>query len=321
MKRVRSMPRLRLDYITLLLAAFALLGTSLILLRVAYGVGVIGDAKYYIAVARALADGATGAQWLMGQIPALPALIDTEPFTLEISGFWPPLYPVLLAGSGGFAFDARDVAGPLNAVIFGMTVFVAGLWLRHRIRSRFLLVVGCAAVLFSAPLVWIASWAMSEALFVLLVTLSLYCFDRFLESEERALLIWAAIFTALACLTRYSGVTLIFVAALLLALQHGAVFSEKARRIGLYLVISIVPLALWLLRNYLVVGSLTGSERGVSFSPGSIVDAIARALNALSCWFSAWAMPDMSVSATLTRRSLARNTAGTLTATMPGASV
>ena len=277
------MPRLRLDYITLLLAAFALLGTGLILLRVAYGVGVIGDAKYYIAVARALSDGATGAQWLMGQIPALPGFIDTEPFPLEISGSSPPLYPALLAGSGGFAFDARDVAGPLNAVIFGMTIFVAGLWLRHRIRSRLLIVVGCAAVLFSAPLVWIASWAMSEALFVLLVTLSLYCFDRFLESEERALLVWAAIFTALACLTRYSGVTLLFVAALLLALQHGAVFSEKARRIGLYLVISVVPLALWLLRNYLVVGSLTGA-RGVSFSPGGIVDAIARALNAVDGW-------------------------------------
>ena len=51
---------MRSDRFTLLLASLGVLGMALILLRVSHGVGVNGDAKYYIELARALADGRGG---------------------------------------------------------------------------------------------------------------------------------------------------------------------------------------------------------------------------------------------------------------------
>ena len=62
---------------------------------------------------------------------------------LALWGGWPPLYPAMLAGGGLFGLDPYAVAGPLNAVIFGLTVLVAGSWLRRRLHSRFLWLWGC----------------------------------------------------------------------------------------------------------------------------------------------------------------------------------
>ena len=53
----RIIDRLRPDRFSLLLVALSFLGAAIVLLRVHHGVGINGDAKYYIEVARAFADG------------------------------------------------------------------------------------------------------------------------------------------------------------------------------------------------------------------------------------------------------------------------
>ena len=119
---------------------------------------------------------------------------------------------------GGFAFDARSVAGPFNALAFGLTIIFTGHWLRASVRSRLLIVLGCALVAFSTPVAWMASWALSEAVFIPLTVLALLSAYKFLRSGERSALIWAAVFSALACLTRYSGVVLVLTMIPLMAL-------------------------------------------------------------------------------------------------------
>ena len=114
-----------------------------------------------------------------------------------MSAWWPPLYPALLAIFGGFAFDARSVAGPFNALAFGLTIFFTGHWLRASVRSRLLIVLGCALVTFSTPVAWMASWALSEAVFIPLTVLALLSAYKFLRSGERSSLIWAAVFSTL----------------------------------------------------------------------------------------------------------------------------
>ena len=279
----------RPDHLDLLLVLLGVLGTVLILLRLQHGVGVNGDAKYYIEVARALAEGERGIQWLMGQIPQLLwkdyLLWETEPFTfrLDHSAQWPPLYSVLLAIFGGFVFDARDVAGPLNAVAFGLTIFFAGQWLRSAVRSQLLVMLGCSAILFSVGVTWIASWAYSESIFILFVILALFHSSRSLKSWDRSSLIWAAVFTALACLTRYTGIALMLIMVALLILRSGPVYLGKLKHIGLYLAISATPLAFWLFRNYLVTESLTGPARGSERSV-PFVKQVGRGLSSIEAW-------------------------------------
>ena len=243
--------RWRPDRFTLTLAALALLGAALILARqVNYGVGLHLDSTIYISVARHLLEG-KGFVHLTNKV-------------LYVS--WPPLYPMLLAAASLFVFDPYVVAGPLNAAIFGLTIFVAGYYLRQRIHSRFLILWTCLAILLSIPLTSMAYLAMSEAPFILFVTLSLLHTDYFLRQGKRSSLLWAAVFTALACLTRYIGPALIFTVLPLLLSQRNTARMVKMKHIAAYTLISVSPLALWILRNSLLSGMPTGHFR-VAESP------------------------------------------------------
>jgi len=247
---VRRAARFRPDRFTLLLASIAALGAGIVLLRVYNGVGEIGDSKYYLHVARELS---SGRGWLL----------ESEIF----SASWPPGYPLMLALASGFTFDPRGIAGPLNAAAFGMTIFIAGHWLRQCVQSRLLVVLGCLAVLVSSPVVWVASFAWSEMPFILLTTLALFQGDNYLRSgKKRSSLIWAGVFTALAFLTRYAGVTILMALLPLFLLQRRMTVVEKARDIGLYVAISTAPTGLYMLRNFLLTGTLAGPRTASDYS-------------------------------------------------------
>ncbi len=251
--------RWRPDRFTLTLAALALLGAALILARqVNYGVSIDTDSMNFITVARNL---------LAGE--GLVELSTKTDFVVT-----PPLYPLLLAGSSLFIFDPLDVAGPLNAAIFGLTIFAAGQWLRQRIHSRFLVLWTCLAILFALPLAHWASVVMTDTPFVLFVTLALLQTDNFLQKGKQTSLLWAAVFTALACLTRYIGPALIFTVLPLLLFQRGIAPFEKLKRIGLYAAISATPICLWLLRNFLRFDSPMGNRPPTNYALPRILDEV-----------------------------------------------
>ena len=96
-----------------------------------------------------------------------------------------PLLPLALAFLGLFGLDPVDAAGWLHAAAFGLTVFVVAMWVRARSRSGFLAVWAGLACALSPPLAHWASLAMTEQLFILFATLSLFALDRLL-GEGRA---------------------------------------------------------------------------------------------------------------------------------------
>ena len=261
--------RWRPDRFSLTLAALALLGAALILARqVNYGAGLALDSITYISVARHLLEGEGFVQ-----------LYKEEPYL-----FWPPLYPMLLAAASFFVFDPLDVAGPLNAAIFGLTIFVAGHYLRQRIHSRFLILWTCLAILLSIPLTSMAYLAISEPPFILFVTLSLLHTDYFLHKAKWSSLLWAAMFATLACLTRYIGLTLPMTIGPLLLFQrnHRARGQDEVHRsIYAYTLISVFPVALWILRNFLIYGSPTGDRYSANMTLPNLLDVM---LNTLSHW-------------------------------------
>ena len=239
--------RLKVTLDKAFIVAAAALGAGLVLLRLAsYGPSVGPDAANYIVAARSLLAG--------------DGLINLGYYPLVA---WPPLYPAMLAGGGLFGFDPYAVAGPLNAVIFGLTVLVAGWWLRRHLHSRFLWLWGCLSIALALPLAEIASHALSESVFILFVALALTQVDTHLRGGGRAALVRAAAFSALACLTRYMGASVILaVVPLLLAARVAP--REKMKRIVVYTLIAAAPVGLWLLRNFLIAGSMTG-ERDKGF--------------------------------------------------------
>ena len=258
-----------------LVVAAAALGAGVVLLRQAsYGPSMGPDAVNYVATARNLLAG-DGFVDLAGPFVA-----------------WPPLYPAMLAGGGLFGFDPYAVAGPLNALIFGLTILVAGWWLRRHMRSRFLWMWGCVSIALAFPLVQLASEAMSDSAFILFVTLSLAQIDAHLDGRGRASLILAAAFSALAFLTRYMGASLILAVVPMLIAARVAP-REKMKRIAAYALIAAAPAALWMLRNFLVVGSATGDRSLGFYSFRFIVD------EALRIVAGGWWLPGLIVPALL----------------------
>ncbi len=254
--------RFRPDRFTLLAAAFAALGAALVR---GHGVALATDAAYFIAFARSLLGG--------------EGLLNFEGFPDTL---WPPLYPLLLAAASLGTFDPVAVAGPLNAVVFGLTVFVVGRYLRQRLESRSLAAWGCLATALAPPLTRWSAWAHSETLFVLLAVLALIQADRFLDGGRLRSLVWAAAFSALAWQTRYVGGAVPAIVGLLLLLHPGmgASFSmaRRAGHVAVYSSVAATPTALWFLRNFLVTGELTrhGPPPGypVSMMLGDVLDIL-----------------------------------------------
>ena len=225
---------------TLFLAALAVLGAVLVLAReVTYGAGLKGDAIGLIAMARNLLAG-EGLTYISGRAQTN----------------WPPFYPLLLAAGGLVGFDPLHLAGPLNAAIFGLTVFIVGRHLQRRLRSRVLAAWAALAVALSVPLATRAWTAMSEPTFILLATAALLQADRFLAEGRTPALLWAAVCGALAFLTRYAGVAVPLAVGLALLCQPRAPLRQRAGRVAAVALAAAVPMALWLLRNYLVTGQL-----------------------------------------------------------------
>ena len=257
--------RFRPDGLTLLIAATAALGIGLVLAREAtYGASLSWDSLLYVAVAQNL---------LAGE-----GFVDPTggPHTL-----WPPFYPLLLSGAGLGMLPPHDVIDPLNAVMFGATIFFVGQYLRHRIESRFLVVWACLTLALALPLSDLAASALAGSAFILLATLALIQADKFLDQSKVSSLILAAVFSALAWQTRHIGVTVPVFVGLLLLLQQGASLPQRAKRIGLFSLIAALPTALWLLRNYLAVGDLPGNRLPVDYSLSGI---LADVVNGLWGW-------------------------------------
>ncbi len=255
------------DHIALLLVVLiAGLGTAHILARTAtYGTGVTGDSVFFLSTALNFL---AGEGWRD---------FEGEPLTL-----WPPLFPLLLAAFGWVGIDLLAAGRWVNAAAFGLTILVAGCWLRSNLRSQWLGLATTAIIAASLPLSHEAALCITEPLFVLFALLALMQLAAFPNRKTTAPLLLSAVCTALAALTRYPGVVLIGTGVLFLAplarLKHTLGFGA----------ISSVPLLAVLARNWAATGNLdlaTGDRAehsGQSFSDG---------LHQVVEVFRAWVVP------------------------------
>ena len=250
MGSLRGLPR-RADGLDWLIVAAAALGAALVMARaLPHGVGLSHDSLFYIEVARNVLAGEGIVNYDGG-----------------IHTTWPPGYPLLLAAAGLGIIDPHSIAGPLNAALFGLMIFAVGRYMRRRLEMGFLALWACVAIALALPLAELARFALPDMAFILFTTLALMQTDRALRDDSRAALAWAAIFCALAWQMRYIGAAVPALIGLALLLAGGMPLARRLRRAALFGAIAGAPMALWLLRNYLVEGRwLSKSYDGVGFS-------------------------------------------------------
>lgn len=264
------MSRARPSGFLLLLIALSVLAAGLVLAReVTWGPGLKSDAVTYVRLARNLLAG--------------------EGYT-QLSGRpqtnWPPFYPLLLAATSlGGVLDPLDVAGPLNAAVFALTVLVVGSYLHRRLRSRFLAAWAAAALALSIPLATRAWAAMTESTFILLTAVTLIQTERFLAKGTTSALAGAAIVGSLAFLTRYPGAAVPLAVGLALLCQPRAQLRRRAARVAAVALTAAVPMAAWLLRNYLTSGEIfehVAFMRTLRLSVGAALEGVVETLWAWS---------------------------------------
>ena len=252
------------------IAFLAILGTANILVRTAtYGAAIGWDSVLYMSTATNFLAG-EGWRDFMGR---------------PLVG-WPPLFPLLLAAGGWVGIEPFEAGRLLNAAAFGLTILAAGGYLRSNLRSRGLALVATATIAASLPLSEFASYYLTDFLFTLLTLLSLILLATFLQRGGQMPLWWAAVFAALAAVTRYPGVVLIGTGVLLLLVRRTPPLAARLKDAIVFGAVSSLPLAGVLTRNWAVSGTLTGrdgqTQSGQSLSAG---------LHQIAEVFGEWVVP------------------------------
>ena len=176
--------------------------------------------------------------------------------------FWPPLLPLIFAATAVFRDDMIAAAAAVNAVAFGLAVFVVATWLR-RYRVSPWLVAWAGLALALSPAAGVAAYVWSESVFVLFVLAALSSMDRFLATGTPRTLLVSAGFAALCFLTRYAGASVVVCGVALIAMRTALEPKPKWKiRAALlfYATIGFAPTAVWTMRNLLVFGYPIGDR-------------------------------------------------------------
>ena len=239
-----SMPGMMLGF-RWLAVLMALLAALLVLMSTApHGIALSPDSVGYISVARSLSAG-------MGL-----TMYDSSPLTVQ-----PPLYPAILSLTESLlGLDPVDGARIINAGVFGLIVYFSGLLFRRYFASLSFVAIGLVAVLLSPVLFRISIYAWTEPIFILLSLLFLLLMDSYLEQKSTTFLLLLAIVTALACLTRYIGVTFVLTGAAAILFLQKRDSRLKLFHLLILGAISVAPLGVWAVRNYLLTNTFTGER-------------------------------------------------------------
>ncbi len=214
-----------------------------------YGPGLTSDSVSYISTARNIASGAGFNRF------------DGTPFIA-----WPPLYPIVLSISGLLGGDVTFFSRVLGGILFGAIVFLSILLAEKVLNSRAYAFIAGVVVIFSTATLNTAMVSWSEPLFTALVLAAALFARRFRDDFEFIDLLLFSIFTALACLTRYSGVAVFGAGFVFLLMLRERPIAERAKYAAIYAAISVLPLAGWLIRNKIVHGTMTGARSQASSS-------------------------------------------------------
>jgi len=230
-----------------------------------YGAGISPDSIGYIVTARHLADG-------IGFVT-----YNNAPLLVQ-----PPLYPAIL-GIIDFVFGVDPLASSnfVSAIFFGLALYLSGL-LFFKNLSPSLASLGTVSLLVSIPLIKVTFMAWSEPPFVFFVALYLFALSMYLEKKNIKSTLLLSLSVALACLTKYIGVVLVLTGIIsILIIQHDSL-KTKLSHAFIFAFISILPISVWIGRNYILSKTLFGPR---SPSLHSLSDNIRYAFDTILQWY------------------------------------
>ena len=228
----------------------ALIGGILVLLLTKHsGLGISPDSIYYLSTADSIIAGKGFYQF------------DGKPFVM-----FPVGYPILLSIIKViFGSYFLKIIPFFNALLFGFTLFIAGIILEKTNHSKWLKWVVLLIVSLSPSLLEVYTMLWSETLFITEVLLFIYFGKIYFEKLSFKYLIIMAFISAIAADTRLAGVAVIATGGLLILMSSELKWGRKLQHVFVYGLISISFFVINLVRNALLAQTLTGNrQKGVT---------------------------------------------------------
>lgn len=254
---------------------FAFFGFVLILIGTSkHGIGLFDDSMTYINCAENLVEG-------------------NGFYHMDGSAYheWAPLLPSVLSIPVFLDLPINDFGLVLYTIIFASMIFVTGRIISNFTRSRTLLLIGLSLALLSRPNYHVGSALLSELPFNFLVLISLFIIYKYTLNGNRRLYWLLILTTSLACLTRYIGVTLIISGSLVMLLGSKEInLKKRIKDPIIFGLLSSLPTIFFLIRNYILSGTLIGER----FSPlNGLIENVLRTYRYVAHWFIPKSLPTM----------------------------
>jgi hypothetical protein len=202
---------------------------------------------------------------------------------------YPPLYSLYVAVFHVVFPNDVMMAARWGAIFsYGAGGIVFSLLTRRYTRSNFAGLLGALAFLASPVILNVSLAAFSEGLYLVWMMLALAWITKMLEKLDWKSVTVAAVFSALACLTRYVGVSVIGLGGLAIWLLSRQPLKKKLLMTLWYGLVSVFPLGVWYLRNWQLTGSFSNRVFGVHLPP---VKELIAAGELVTTWFFPTILP------------------------------
>ncbi len=207
------------------------------------GIGVSPDSVVYSSVAKNIHD-----HGLINDFYGRPMVV------------FPAFYPLFLSGFIAITgLDPAAFAPLLNAFLFALIIYTCGLIMEYfQYKSKWYKYIILSCIVLSPCLLEVYSMLWSETLFILLLLLFIIALRNYFTSYSLKSLMLVSCIAALACVTRYAGVTLICTGSLLLLFDKKLLLQNKIYQLFIFTSISCSLFVINLMRNSLAEGTFTG---------------------------------------------------------------
>jgi hypothetical protein len=237
------------------------------IMMIPYGPGISTDAVNYLATSENLALGRGFLSY------------DGELYLL-----WPPLHPLLLAIPRAlFNIDPKASAWAISLFSFPVIIFLTGVILHKALPDRKIWgYLGAVTVLFSTTMLSLAINLGTDLPFVILTLSFFIAFQWFSERRDALSLAAMIVLALLASIERYLGATLVAAGFFGILVLYRRNLKAGLPLAFLFAGISLLPLLLWIGRNYALTGTLFGVR-----NPGAwkLFLNISDAASKISHWF------------------------------------
>ena len=156
-----------------------------------------------------------------------------------------PVLPLLLSIGGLFDVDPLTAVRWVNAVLFGLNIFLVAWILRSQTNSPGFSLLGALLTLVVNTLIMVHTGAMSEALYISLFLMGFLVIATAYPKRSWNIPLVAGLCFGLAAATRYIGVSLLIAGGIFWSTEAGKSSRERLRNAFWFSMVGVIPLLLW----------------------------------------------------------------------------